>query len=98
MKLFTSLTASAALAQAQDFPGFGGSLADLLAQLNIENQLDLGLGGATAAGNDANVNATDGEIDPITGERYLIQAPPTIPEDDPFTNNDCENFNGNDSS
>ena len=95
MKLFTSLTASAALAQAQDFPGFGGSLADLLAQLNIENQLDLGLGAATA---DANVNATDGEIDPITGERYLIQAPPTIPEEDPFTNLDCENFNGNDSS
>ena len=70
MKLFTSLTASAAFAQAQDFPGFGGSLADLLAQLNIENQLDLGIG--AQAGNDAVVNATDGEFDPITGERYLI--------------------------
>ena len=97
MKLFTSFTAGAALAQAQDFPGFGGSLADLLAQLNIENQLDLGLGAATAAGNDANVNATDGEFDPITGERYLIQAPPTIPNDEPFTNDDCANV-VNDSS
>ena len=84
MKLFTSLTASAALAQAQDFPGFGGSLADLLAQLNIENQLDLGIG--AQAGNDAVVNATDGEFDPITGERYLIANTPD--EDDPFTN-DC---------
>ena len=84
MKLFTSLTASAAFAQAQDFPGFGGSLADLLAQLNIENQLDLGIG--AQAGNDAVVNATDGEFDPITGERYLIANTPD--EDDPFTN-DC---------
>lgn len=84
MKLFTSLTAGAAFAQAQDFPGFGGSLADLLAQLNIENQLDLGIG--AQAGNDAVVNATDGEFDPITGERYLIANVPD--EDDPFTN-DC---------
>lgn len=84
MKLFTSLTASAAFAQAQDFPGFGGSLADLLAQLNIENPVNLGIG--AAAGNDANVNATEGEIDPITGQRYLIASGP-----DPTTpfENDC---------
>ena len=88
MKLFTSLTASAAFAQAQDFPGFGGSLADLLAQLNIENQLDLGIG--AQAGNDAVVNATDGEFDPITGERYLIANTPD--EDDPFTNDCTGNF------
>lgn len=86
MKLFTSLTASAAFAQAQDFPGFGGSLADLLAQLNIENQLDLGIGGAVAAGNDANVNATEGEFDPITGERYLIADTGPDPNT-PFANN-----------
>lgn len=95
MKLFTSLTAGAALAQAQDFPGFGGSLADLLAQLNIENQLDLGLGAAT---NDGVVNATDGEIDPVTGERYLI-ATPGIPLDEDFDNDpDCNVNPGNDSS
>lgn len=90
MKLFTSLTASAAFAQAQDFPGFGGSLADLLAQLNIENPVDLGIG--AAAGNDANVNATEGEFaegefDPITGQRYLIANEPG--PTDPFTN-DCD--------
>ena len=84
MKLFTSLTASAAFVQAQDFPGFGGSLADLLAQLNIENQLDLGIG--AAAGNDANVNSTEGEFDPITGERYLIANTEPNPST-PFTNN-----------
>jgi len=83
MKLFTSLTASAAFAQAQDFPGFGGSLADLLAQLNIENQLDLGIG--ATAGNDANVNGTEGEFDPVTGERYLIANNPDPTT--PFTNN-----------
>lgn len=86
MKLFTSLTAGAAFAQAQDFPGFGGSLADLLAQLNIENQLDLGIGEAGVAGAEANVNSTEGEFDPITGERYLIANTGPDPNT-PFENN-----------
>lgn len=97
MKLFTSLTAGAALTQAQDFPGFGGSLADLLAQLNIENQLDLGL--QTGTVNDVNANATEGEFDPITGERYLIAQTPTIPLDEDFTNDNCDDVSGsNDAS
>lgn len=96
MKLFTSLAASAALAQAQDFPGFGGSIADLLAQLNIENQLSLGDLGADIA--DANATVDASEFDPITGERYLIAQPPPGPNPEtPFTN-DCTGDVTNDAS
>ena len=99
MKLFTSLIASSALTYGQDL-GFGdfNSLADLFASFNAGDLGTLGdlgaIAGAAASVDDAAANATD--IDPITGERYLVANPPppvtppafdcaTLTKDSPIT-------------
>jgi hypothetical protein len=71
MKLFTSLAASVALTEAQGQFGDFNSLADLFAQFNAGDIGGFGdFADVAASVDDVTANATD--IDPLTGERYLV--------------------------